>query len=365
LKHLSVRPGLEDIEPYVSPQRPARYRMNTNESPYAPPQQLVDEVTRELAASEFNRYPDKDAKDLQTALCAHTGWPEEGLWIANGSNEVFLQLFLAYGGSNRKAITFEPTYSLHSLIARITDTGSVTASRPEGWTLDVPSVEVALDREDVDIALLCSPNNPTGAAEPLKVIEHLLQRVPLVVVDEAYIEFARPEASARSLLDEHQNLVITRTFSKAWRLAGARLGYLLAHASVVEGLHKVRLPYHLSSPSQLLGLAALRSSDATLEAVEAIKRERQAITEGLRGMGITAYASDANFVLFEVDAAGGEAGEATTVLWESLLSRGVLVRSYAKDPLLSNCLRVTAGTPEETSAFLEAIEEVVGAQATV
>ena len=365
MKPLSVRPSLADVEAYVSPQQPAKFRMNTNESPYAPPQELVDEVTRELAASEFNRYPDKDARELLAALAEHTDWSEDGLWIANGSNEVFLQLFLAFGGPERTALTFEPTYSLHSLIARITDTGHVAATRPEGWTLDATAVSAALEKHEVDIALLCSPNNPTGAVETLDVIELLLKKVPLVVVDEAYIEFAAGEASARSLLDGHENLVITRTFSKAWRLAGARLGYLLGHPSVIDGLRKVRLPYHLSSPSQLLGLAALRSSGATLEAVEAIKNERLAISEGLRGMGITTYPSDANFVLFEVAGGSDDPAARTTEVWSALLDRGVLVRSYAANPFLSHCLRVTAGTPEETAAFLDAVEEVVGAQATV
>lgn len=367
MRHLPVRPDLQDVKPYVSPQQPAKFRMNTNESPYPPPQRLIDEVTRELAESEFNRYPDKDAKELLRALSEHAGWPEDGVWIANGSNEIFLQLFLTYGGAGRAALTFEPTYSLHSLIAQITGTEALTGSRPEGWQLDEASVSDALREGSADIALLCSPNNPTGAAERLEIIEKLLSEVPLVIVDEAYIEFATAEASARRLLDEHENLVITRTFSKAWRLAGARLGYLLAHPSVVEGLKKVRLPYHLSSPSQLLGLAALRSSGATLEAVEAIKAERSAIAEGLTAMGIRVHPSDANFILFEVGAKDDPSShaESTRKVWSALLDRGVLVRDYSDNPLLFNCLRVTAGTSEETGAFLDAIEEVLGAQATI
>ncbi|MBA2724577.1 MAG: aminotransferase class I/II-fold pyridoxal phosphate-dependent enzyme, partial [Actinobacteria bacterium] len=216
----------------------------------------------------------------------------------------------------------------------------------------------------VDIAVLCSPNNPTGGVESLEVVEQLLKDVPLVIVDEAYVEFARSGSSALGLLQAHENLVITRTFSKAWRLAGARLGYLLAHPSVIQGLMKVRLPYHLSSPSQLLGLAALRHSDETLAAVEAIKGERAAISEGLTAMGVCVYPSDANFILFETQPAGeGKGG--TKEVWATLLERGVLVRDYSNHPLLSNCLRVTAGTAEETTAFLEAVEEVLGAQATI
>lgn len=365
MKSLPVRPGLEDVQPYVSPQQPATHRMNTNESPYPPPPRLIEQVTRELAESEFNRYPDKDAKDLLRALSQHAGWTEEGLWIANGSNELFLQIFLAFGGRDRTALTFEPTYSLHSLIAAVTDTNAITAPRPEGWVLDEETVDAALSDASVDIALLCSPNNPTGGVERHAVIERLLHQVPLVVVDEAYIEFSEEGSSARALLDEYENLVVTRTFSKAWRLAGARLGYLMAHPTVIEGLMKVRLPYHLSSPSQLLGLAALSSSDATLEAVDMIKTECRAIEEGLRAMGVKVYPSDANFVLFEVGPKDSTEASVTKDVWSALLDRGVLVRDYSANEHLSNCLRVTAGTPEETGAFLDAVEEVLGAQATV
>lgn len=351
--HLPVRSDLAGIEPYVSPQLPAEYRMNTNESPYPPPQELVDEVADELRNVRFNRYPDRDASALFGLLAEDTRWPREGLWIANGSNEVFLHLFLTFGGPERKVLTFEPTYSLHSLIARITGTSVVSAERDENWEVTVALAEAAITQHAPDIVVFCSPNNPTGNLERWDAIEVALQRAPLVVVDEAYVDFAgTKDASVASRLAEHPNLVITDTFSKAWSLAAARLGFLMAAPAVVEAMLKVRLPYHLSAVSQALGAAALRHRTSSGEILDRILVERDRIAEALESLDLHVYPSDANFVLFEV-------GERSAAVWQALLDRGVLVRNYPNHPRLGSCLRVTAGLPEETDAFLTALKEVL------
>ena len=348
---LGVRPDLEAMAPYVSPQMPARYRMNTNETPYAPPAGLVDEVSDGIRNVALNRYPDRDAVDLFDALSRHVSWPRDGLWVANGSNEVFMHLFLGFGGPERSTLLFEPTYSVHSLIPRIAQTRVVQQDRSKDFTIDLDAALEAIDRERPEIVIVCSPNNPTGMCEPLDTTRALLERAPgIVVVDEAYIEFGDASKSVRPLLDEYENLVLVKTFSKAWRLAGVRIGYMLAAPSLMEALARVRLPYHLSAITQLVGVAALRHSRETLELVGAIARERDRIIAGLEEVGIVHHPSDANFVLFAVKDAGK--------VWSELLDRGVLVRRYADDPRLGNCLRVTAGLPEETDAFLDAIREV-------
>jgi histidinol-phosphate aminotransferase len=350
---LSVRDDLAELEPYVSPQQEARYRMNTNESPYEPPDAVMEEVGAELRSARFNRYPDKDAAALLDALAADLGRPKESLWLANGSNEVFLHLFLGFGGPGRTSLTFEPTYSLHTLIPKITGTRTLSQPRDGNFAIDLDRAVDRLRLERPDVVIACSPNNPTGNQEPLTTIEALLEEAPgLVVVDEAYIEFGSPEGSALSLLDEHPNLVVTRTFSKAWRLAGVRLGYMLAHPNLIADLARVRLPYHLSSISQAFGIAALRNRDAMLEAVGALAEERDRMAVELQAMGIMSHPSQANFVLFEVDDPQDT--------WAGLLERGVLVRNYSGVPGLERCLRVTAGLPEETDAFLSAMGEVVG-----
>ena len=351
---LQARADLAGEAPYVSPQLPARMRLNTNESPYPPPRSVVEEATGALSATALNRYPDRDATSLYAALSAHTNWPQEGLWVANGSNEVFLHLFLAFGGPGRTSITFEPTYSLHSLIARIAATRTITRRRADGWAVDLEEALEVLEAERPEIVVLCSPNNPTGTLEPLDAVSDLAVRASgLVVVDEAYAEFAEPSDSAVGLLSEHRNVVVVRTFSKAWGLAGVRLGYLLAAPEVIAEMATVRLPYHLSAPTQAFGLAALAHAPEAAEAARAVVEERDRLIVELAGLGLKTWPSHANFVLFEV----GDPG----AVWKRLLERGVLVRSYEGQPGLERCLRVTAGLPEETDEFLSALAEVLDA----
>ena len=327
--------------------------MNTNETPYAPPEELVEEVAEQLRKVALNRYPDRDANDLYDAISERTSWPRDGLWVANGSNEVFMHLFLGFGGTGRSTLLFEPTYSLHSLIPRIGNTTVHQLDRASDFTIDLDRAFGAIDRHSPEIVIVCSPNNPTGMCEPIDTTVALLERAPgIVVVDEAYMEFTDDSKSVRRLLDDHENLVLVKTFSKAWRLAGVRIGYMLAAPALIDELARVRLPYHLSSITQLVGVAAIRHATETLHLVEAISKERERISAGLDGMGIHHYPSDANFVLFEVDDP-----ERT---WKELLDRGVLVRNYSGNPSLARCLRVTAGLPDETDAFLQAMREVTG-----
>lgn len=349
---LRVRDDLTDVDAYVSPQLPARYRLNTNESPYAPPQALVSEVTKQLEAIALNRYPDRDATDLYAAISSHVDHPTEGLWVANGSNEVFMHLFLGFGGAGRSTLLFEPTYSVHSLIPRIATTEVMQLDRSDDFSIDVDAAVKLIDRDAPEIVIVCSPNNPTGNVESLDTIRSLLEAAPgLVVVDEAYAEFARPEDSAIPLLDEFANLVVTKTFSKAWRLAGVRIGYMLAQPELIDELARVRLPYHLSTVTQLIGVAAIRHSGETLELVESLVEQRERASGSMRDMGLKVYPSQANFVLFEVEGADS--------VWKELLERDVLVRDYSGVSGLEDCLRVTAGLPDEMDAFLAALKEVV------
>ena len=355
MSSLGVRPDLAGLRPYVSPQRPGwtGLRMNTNESPYPPPPSVVEEFLAGLRAAAFNRYPDRDARTLTTALAEHLDHPADGLWLANGSNEVFLHLFLAFGGRDRTAMVFEPTYSLHSLIPQITGTRVVSQERDDVFAVDLEGAVAALDAERPDIVVLCSPNNPTGDVEARPTIEAIVERAPgLVVVDEAYGEFAPAALSVRDLLATHPNLVVVKTFSKAWSLAGARLGYLLADPALVRDLARVRLPYHLSTPTQLLGQAVLAHMSEMTAAVEQVITERDRILVGLQALGVKTYPSRANFVLFEVEDPSG--------VWSGLLERGVLIRRYEDVPRLETCLRVTAGLPEETDTFLAAMDAVLG-----
>jgi histidinol-phosphate aminotransferase len=261
-------------------------------------------------------------------------------------------LLQAFGGAGRTALGFTPSYSMHPIIAAGTGTGWVDGHRREDFTLDPAAAVAQLRAVRPDVVFVTSPNNPTGTAVDLGTVAELYAATDgLLVVDEAYAEFARPGTpSALTLLAGRPRLVVSRTMSKAFGMAGLRLGYLAADPAVVDALQLVRLPYHLSSLTQAAARAALAHTEELLATVDAVKAQRDRIVAALPGLGLTSVPSDANFVLF------GRFPDARAA-WQALLDRDVLVRDVG----LPGWLRVTAGTPEETDAFLAALGEVAGA----
>jgi histidinol-phosphate aminotransferase len=343
---LSLREG------YHSAQVEVRVRLNTNESPLPPPQAWVDALREEVASIPWNRYPDRDATALRAALADLHGVPPEQIFCANGSNEVLQSLCLAYGGPGRSVAVFEPTYALHAHIAHLTGTTVIEGQRRDDFSLDPDVVRDVLVGERPTITFLCSPNNPTGLAEDHTTVMGVLQRAPgLVVVDEAYGQFA--DWSAISLVDDAAPLVVTRTFSKTWSMAAARLGYLIGPAPVVANLQRVVLPYHLDALKQAAGRLAIRFAGEMEDRVGVVVRERHRLLSVLGSLPVTAWPSQANFVLFRPDDKPG------ALVWQGLLDRSVLVRDTSTWPRLANCLRVTVGTPEENDAFLCALTEVL------
>jgi histidinol-phosphate aminotransferase len=351
LSGLPLRDDLRGLTPYGAPQLDVPVRLNTNENSYPVPDEVVEAIGKAVAAElrDLNRYPDRDALALRADLADYLG---HGLtvaqvWAANGSNEVQQQLLQAFGGRGRTALGFAPSYSMHPLLALGTGTAWVDGRRAGDFTLPASHAAEQVRRHAPDLVFVCSPNNPTGTALDPRVLEEVLAAAPgIVVVDEAYAEFARPgTASALALLPDHPRLVVTRTMSKAFGFAGGRLGYLAAHPAVVEAVQLVRLPYHLSALTQAAARAALAHREVLLGTVEAVKEQRDRIVAGLRERGYAVADSDANFVLF-----GGFDDQAA--VWRALLDRGVLVRDVG----LRGWLRVTAGTPSETDAFLDALE---------
>ncbi len=280
------------------------------------------------------------------------GCDPEQVFVANGSNEVLQTVLLAYAGPGRTVATFEPTYQMHAQIARVTGATVVEGERADDFTLDPAEVDRVLAEAAPHVVFLTSPNNPTGLVEPPERVEQLLASAPgLVVVDEAYAQFA--DWSALDMVDESRPLVVTRTFSKTWSMAGARLGYLVGPTWLVAELDKVVLPYHLDVVKQLAGRVALRYADDMNERVAILVAERTRITEALRALPTDVFDSGANFVLFRPTAAGGRA------VWQALVDRSVLVRDCSSWPRLDNCLRVTVGTPEENDRFLAALTEIL------
>ena len=363
---LPIRDDLRGALAYGAPQLDVAVRLNTNENPHPPGPEVVAAIRRAAGdvAAGLQRYPDRDAVELRRDLAAYLSETTgvaigvEQVWAANGSNEILQQLLQAFAGPGRSAMGFEPSYGMHSLIARGTGSEFLVRQREPDFTIDVDKARASIAESRPDVVFLCSPNNPTGTALDLFVIEAIYEAIVadingVVVVDEAYAEFShRP--SAVGLLQGRPRLIVTRTMSKAFAFAGARVGYLAADPGVVEAVLRVRLPYHLSSLTQAAARAAINHHAQLQAAVDDLKVQRDRIVDECRAMGCEVADSDANFVLF-----GGFGDQ--TVIWQALLDRDVLVRDVG----LPGWLRVTAGTAAETTAFLDALSDILKPVASI
>jgi histidinol-phosphate aminotransferase len=352
-----VRADLTDVAPYGAPQLDVAVRLNTNETAEPPPADYLPEVARRIQGLGLHRYPDRPATALRTALGAPYGLAAERVWAANGSNEILLQLLQAYGGPGRTVLTFRPPYSMYEELARTASTRLIEVDLDDDFALSPQVAADAVATHDPDVVVVASPNNPVGTLVDHAAVRALHERSrALIVVDEAYVEFAPPEASVVGLLDELPRLVVSRTFSKAFRLAGLRLGYLFAAPWVVDDVQKVRLPYHLDALTQTAGLVALEMVDGFLDHRARTAAERDRVLVTLEGReDVEVWPSQANFLLFR---------SAVPDLFDRLLAHGVLVRDFSTRPRLGGCLRVTVGTPAENDAFLTALDASLAETAT-
>ena len=349
------RPDVVALEGYHSPQMDVEVRLNTNESPLPPPAEFDDALAEATRAIGWNRYPDRGAGRLRAALAERYGVGADQVFAANGSNEVIQSLLLAYGGSGRSVVVFEPTYAMYAQIARSTGTRVVRGRREPDFALDPTTVTDLLDAERPNLVVLCSPNNPTGTLESGNLVSEVVEAAGsyggLVVVDEAYGQFA--PHSAVDLLDDDRNLVVSRTFSKTWAMAGARIGYLLAPSWCVAELEKVALPYHLDAFKQVAGELALAHGPAMDQRISVLVSERERMATALEALPVTAWPSAANFILFRPEARPGRE------VWQDLVDRSVLVRDFTTMEGVEGCLRVTIGTGDENDRFLKALREAL------
>ncbi|ACL39461.1 histidinol-phosphate aminotransferase [Pseudarthrobacter chlorophenolicus A6] len=360
LNRLPLRSNLRGITPYGAPQLDVPILLNVNENTHGVPADVTAAITKAVAeaAAGLNRYPDREFTELRKALAEYLGHglDEANVWAANGSNEVLQQILQAFGGPGRTALGFPPTYSMYPLLASGTDTGYIKGEREDGYGLSAESAARQVRELKPNIVFLCSPNNPTGTGLGLDVVEAVYdagaESQAIVIVDEAYHEFAHDGTpSALTLLPGRERLIVSRTMSKAFALAGARLGYMAAAPEVTDALRLVRLPYHLSAITQATALAALQHREALMADVEDIKKQRDRIVSELTRMGLKPAASDSNYVFF-----GGL--ENPHQVWQGLLDAGVLIRDVG----IPGHLRVTAGTETETTAFLTSLESILASQ---
>jgi histidinol-phosphate aminotransferase len=357
----TVRDDVALMEGYHSPQVDVAVRLNTNEAPDPPPTAFSEALATAMAGIAWNRYPDRGATALRARIAeveselVPGGLTAPQVFVANGSNEVLQSICLAYGGAGRRVLTQEPTYALHSHIAEVCGTRVVQGQRRDDFTIDLARTLAQIAEERPSITFLCSPNNPTGRLEDEATVLAVLEAVEavdgLLVVDEAYGQFS--PWSALSLVDEQRSVVVSRTYSKTWSAAALRLGYLIAPTWCVEELEKVVLPYHLDAIKQLAGVLALDHLDEMRARVARLVEERGRVTELLAELPVDQWPSAANFILFRPRTRAGDD------VWRELVERSVLVRNCASWPGLTDCLRITLGTPEENDAFLAALTDVL------
>ena len=340
------RADLDKLQPYRSSEvSGGRILLHANENPYPLPVEIKEEILEAAAAIELNRYPAPEPVELISEIATYAGVDPSWVWIGDGANEVLLQSCLAFGGPGRTALLFEPTYVMHQRQTRMAGTEVESIRRGGDFAISVPDALDAIERLQPDVVFVCSPNNPTGTVTPLDDVRTIATAAPeLVVVDEAYFEFCG--VSMVPYLAEHPNVLVTRTLSKAFRLAGVRLGYGIASPEMLESLRRVRMPYAQSSFTQLAATIVLRHREKVLELVSTISSERDRVATALgRLEGVEVAPGGANFVFFR-DARSAD-------LLAALEAQGIVIRDFGYLPGLQNCLRVTAGTPEENDAFLQ------------
>lgn len=348
----SPREQIQAMTGYHSPQVDVPVRLNTNESPFPPPAGWVEALSDVVASIEWNRYPDRDARQLRDVIAQRHGVDASMVFVANGSNEVLQTILLTYAGHGRTVATFEPTYQMYAQIARVAGAEVVIGERRADMTLDANEIERVMLKHSPAVTFLCNPNNPTGLVEPRENLDVLLNSATgIVVVDEAYAEFA--DWSAMEMVSEDRPLAVTRTFSKTLSMAALRVGYVVAPSWMVEQLSIAVLPYHLDSFKQAATIAALSFTTEMEERVQLIKAERTRIETQLATHDIEVWPSGSNFVLFRPRSHPAKA------VWESLLASGVLVRDCSSWARLNGCLRVTVGTPDENTLFLDGIKKAL------
>ena len=350
----NVRPSCERIAPlvpYDPKYLPAEAYLSANENPQDVPEEVRREINRRLKAMSFNRYPDPLANGLRDRIAEANGLERECVLLGNGGDELLFNIALAWGGPGRTFLNLPPTFSVYEQNARLTGTEIVNIPRRDDYSIDEEAVLARVAEGGIDYLIVASPNNPTGKLASEEFLLALLDATDaLVMVDEAYFEFSR--MTMRPYLARHKNLVILRTFSKAFSLAGVRLGYILGDPAIVTEFIKVRQPYSVDAVSQTIAETVYENRASFERGIVSIIEERARLIEELRKLPeVKAYPSDANYILFRAEGAGE--------VWRALYDRGILVRDFSAAEHLTDCLRVTVGSPEENERFLTALKEVL------
>ncbi|MFB6250000.1 MAG: histidinol-phosphate transaminase [Salinibacter sp.] len=353
-----IRPAVREQSEYVVDTPPdIEVKLNQNESPYDLPDALKGELLDAFGEVAFNRYPSEQPRELRRALAAHEEVPPESIIVGNGSNEITYTFGLAFLDPGTPMVLPRPLFSLYEKVARLQDAALTSVPPREDLRFDTDGLVAAVRSTGARLTVLATPNNPTGRAMTLAEIERVAAASPgVVVVDEAYVEF-NTEPSAVQLMDEHPNIMVLRTLSKGFGLAGARLGYLVARPPVVRELMKARLPFVVDRFAEQTALAVLERPGLIEERVRRMQVSITELTEALRALdGVEVVPTEANFAIFTTPMPADQ-------LHNRLADRGILIRNMGGYPELEGYLRVNAGTRAENKAFLTALDEMLSTDA--
>jgi histidinol-phosphate aminotransferase len=347
-----VRPAVRNLVPYHLERHDVPLKLDQNENTAGVPKSIRNLINDRLKRIALNQYPAPGQPELRSALSKLNDWPAEGILVGNGSDELLNTLALSVLEPGRRALYPAPSFYFYGLVTRIVGAEGIEVPLRSDLQYDVEAIVKGVETLEPHVVFLCSPNNPTGSTLSEGAIRRVVESAPgLVVLDEAYWEFHG--WNGRELLDDCPNLLLFRTFSKAFAMAGLRVGYLLGRPELTEQIEKVQQPYALNRLSCEAALMAIERHDVFEQAAQETADERERLYERLGRLdAVTVYPSRANFLAFRTH--GG-----ARKTFEGLLERGVLVRDVGAHPLMRDTLRVGVGTPEENETFFQALSEVL------
>jgi len=345
-----IRKSIQELKEYTVPQDKYEVKLNQNESPYDVPEDLKEEISKRIMDADWNRYPSRTAIPLVEALSGYANFPAKGIVAANASNEILQAAFQTICDAGDKLIAISPGFAIYPYLSKIMDLNLIEVPLLEDFSFDVP--EIIKEGRDAKMVILALPNNPTGTTIPIEEIEEIAQNINgIFVVDEAYFEFSKK--TAISLLDKYDNIIIIRTLSKAFGLAGLRLGYLLTNEKIAGAVQKAKLPFSVGIFGQIAGEVVLNKKEYIFVVVKKILDEKEKVFSELKQIPtIKPVPSSTNFILFKTQNVPGKE------LFDEMYRRGVLLRFF-NTPRLKNTLRVTIGKPKGNKIFLKTLKEVL------
>lgn len=321
-------------------------KLDANESPYNLPLKIRKKIKNEIKGFQFNRYPDSKAKKLKSKLANYTGLTSDNILIGNGSDELLLLIMQTILDPAKKAVLLKPTFGMYEFYADMVGSGSYNLSFNSDFSVDWDLLYKYSQKEDSAITVLCSPNNPTGNIIDIDKLKKFIRETDnYVLVDEAYYEFC-----GKTLIDlvlKYDNLLVTRTFSKTFGIAGLRIGYLACSKKIINELEKIRSPYNADSFSQKIATTVLDEIDEFKQIWQKIIKSRQKLYQNLLNINkVTPYKSAANFILFNTEIPEYE-------VYQALVNRGIKIRFLQELENLGDSLRVTIGTKKQNKKFIK------------